>query len=113
LRELHHHSPCCPDDLSGQKDILQTNSLDLPAVFHWLQPGNLEQQEQVVGQHHQLKYGFIGPEGFERRMASRHIILGFLDVILTVAPFLIEIGRFLGGQFSVGDKKGIGVFFTL
>jgi len=65
LRELHHHSPCCPDDLPGQKNVLQTKSLYLLPLFHWLQPVNLEQQEQVVGQHHQLKYGFIGPEGFE------------------------------------------------
>ena len=57
LRELHHHSPCCPDNLPGQKNVLQAKSLDLLTVFHYFYPVNLEQQEQVVRQHHQLENG--------------------------------------------------------
>jgi hypothetical protein len=71
-------------------------SLDLLPVVHYLSSVNLEQQEQVVGQHHQVENGFIEPEYLDQQLANRHIIFGFLILILTVAPFLIEIDRFLG-----------------
>jgi hypothetical protein len=54
-----------------------------------------------VRQHHQLKNGFNEPEGFEEQLANCHILLGLLEIILTVARSLIEIGHFLGGQICV------------
>jgi hypothetical protein len=94
------------------KNVLQKKSLDLLPVFHYLSPVNLEQQEQVVGQRYQLEIGFIKPGCLNQQLANRHIILGSLDLTLTVALFLIEIDRFLGGQFCFGDKKGIGKLYV-
>ena len=52
LRELHHHTPCRSDDLPGQKNILQSERLDLLPVFCFPCEVPLEQQKQIVSQHH-------------------------------------------------------------
>jgi hypothetical protein len=65
VRELHHHASCCSNDLPSQNNIFQTEGLDLPPVFRRHYHVNLEQQNQIVSQHHHLEDGFIGPKGLE------------------------------------------------
>jgi hypothetical protein len=98
VREHHHHTPGGSDDLPGQIDVLQAKGLDLLPVFRCSYQINLEQQKQVVNQHHQVANCYVG--------------LGFLDVVLTVTALLIELDHFLRGQFRVGDKEKIIVRFT-
>jgi len=59
VRELHHHAPGGSDDLPSQKNILQAEGLDLLPVFRCPYHVNLEQQKQIVSQHHQLEDGFF------------------------------------------------------
>jgi hypothetical protein len=55
VRELHHHISCRSDDLPSQKNILYSEGLDpLEAVFRRLYLAHLEQQKQIVSQHHLL-----------------------------------------------------------
>jgi len=48
----------------------------------------------------------------EQQVPNRHVILGFLDVILTVPAFFIEFNHFFWRLFRVGDKKEIIVVFA-
>ena len=52
---LHHHTSRRSDDLPSQKNILQAEGLDLLPVFRRPYHINLEQQKQIVSQHHQLE----------------------------------------------------------
>ena len=54
-RMLHHHTSRRSDDLPSQKNILQAEGLDLLPVIRRPYPINLEQQKQIVSQHHQLE----------------------------------------------------------
>ena len=60
FRKLHHYTSGRSDDLPGQKNVLQPERLDLLPIFRSLGEVQLEQQEQIVGQHHQLEDRFIG-----------------------------------------------------
>jgi hypothetical protein len=57
--KLHHHAPCGSDVLPSQKDVFQAEGLDLLPVFRCRYVVKLEQQEQVVCQHHQLAWSFM------------------------------------------------------
>jgi hypothetical protein len=59
LRKLHHHTSRRSDDLPSQKYVLQSERLDLLPVFCFPCEVHLEQQKQIVSQHHQLKDHFI------------------------------------------------------
>ena len=59
LRKHHHHTSGRSDDLPGQENALQAEGLDLLPVFRRPYHVHLEQQKQIVSQHHQLKDGFI------------------------------------------------------
>ena len=59
IRELHYHTSRRSDDLPSQKYVLQSEGLDLLPVFCFPCEVDLEQQKQIVSQHHQLKYRFI------------------------------------------------------
>jgi hypothetical protein len=60
LRKFHHYVSGCSDNLSSKENVFQPKGLDLLTVFRSLCEVHLEQQEQIVGQHHQLKDRFIG-----------------------------------------------------
>ena len=71
FRKLHHYASGRSDDLPGQENVLQPERLDLLPVFRppcevhlacASAAGTGEQQEQIVGHHHQLKDRFIGPQ---------------------------------------------------
>ncbi len=63
-RELQHRAFCRPDNSAGNEQVFQSEGFDLLSVFLWDKPIGFEQQKQVVGQHHQLKHGFVSPKGF-------------------------------------------------
>ena len=65
LRKFHHYASGRSYDLPGQKNVLQPERLDLLPVFRSICKVHLEQQKQIVSQHHQLKNGFIGPKCLE------------------------------------------------
>jgi hypothetical protein len=87
LRKLHNHASGRTDDLPSQENVFQTECLDLLPIFCPVCEIHLENQKQVVSEHHQLKYSFVGPKGLEQQVTNRHIILGFFDVIFSVAAF--------------------------
>jgi hypothetical protein len=60
LKKLHHHTSRRSDNLPGQENVLQSESLDLLPVYRFSFEVHLEQQKQIVSQHHQLKDRFIG-----------------------------------------------------
>jgi hypothetical protein len=60
LKKFHHYVSGCSDDLSSKENVFQPERLDLLTVFSSLGEVQLEQQEQIVGQHHQLEDRFIG-----------------------------------------------------
>jgi len=62
LRKFHHHTSGRSDYLPDQEDVLQPEGLDLLAVFCFICEVHLEQQKQIISQHHQLKDCFIGPK---------------------------------------------------
>ncbi len=62
LRKFHHHASGRSDDLSGQENVLQPEGFDLLPVFRFLCKVHLEEQKQIVGQHHYLKDRFISPK---------------------------------------------------
>jgi hypothetical protein len=65
LRKFHHHTSGRSDNLSSQENVFQSERLNLLPAFRSLCEVHLEQQEQIVGQHHQLKDRFIGPKRLE------------------------------------------------
>jgi hypothetical protein len=93
-RKLYDHASGISDNLSCQKYVLQPERFDLLLVFRSLCKVHLEQQKQIVCQHHQLKDGFIGPKGLEQEMPNGHVILGFFDVILSIAAFFVSNNHF-------------------
>jgi hypothetical protein len=106
LRELHHHTSRRSDDLPGKKNVLQSERLYLLPVFCFPYEVHLEQKKQIVSQHHQLKDRFIGPKGLEQQVPNRHIILGFLDVILAVPAFFIAFNHFFSNGPFIHQKWG-------
>jgi len=67
LRKFHYHASGRSDDLTSQKYVLKPERFDLLSVFRSICKVHLEQQKQIVGQHHQLKNGFVGPKGLGYR----------------------------------------------
>ena len=49
------------------------------------------------------------PKWLEQQVSNRQVILGFLDVILTVPAFFIEFNHFFWRLFRAGDKTCIQV----
>jgi hypothetical protein len=62
LRKFHHYVSGRSDNLSSKENVFQPKGFDLLPVFRSLCEVHLEQQEQIVGHHHQLKDRFIGPK---------------------------------------------------
>jgi hypothetical protein len=60
LKKFHHYVSGCSDDLPSKENVFQPKGFDLLTVFRSLGEVQLEQQEQIVGQHHQLEDRFIG-----------------------------------------------------
>jgi hypothetical protein len=53
---------CSPDDFPCQKDVPQSEGLDLLSVFRFHSAIHLEKQEQVVGHPHSLKDRLVRPK---------------------------------------------------
>ena len=62
FRKLHYHFSSRSDNLSSKENVFQPKGFDLLPVFRSLCEVHLEQQEQIVGHHHQLKDRFIDPK---------------------------------------------------
>jgi hypothetical protein len=63
--KFHDQIPRRSDNLPGQKNILQAERFDLLPEFRNGQKIKYEQQKQIVGKHHHLKYRLIGPKQFQ------------------------------------------------
>ena len=58
-------------------------------VFRSICKVHLGQQKKIVIQYHQLKDGFIDLKGLDQEVSNGHLILGFLDVIFSIASFFM------------------------
>ena len=65
LRKLHHHTSGCSDNFPGQENVFQSEHFNLLPVFRYICEVHLEQQKQIISQHHQLKDGLVGPKRLE------------------------------------------------
>jgi hypothetical protein len=70
LGKLHHHTSRRSDYLSSQKNVLQSERLDLLTVIRHLYNVNLEHQEKIESQHHQLKIASLAQKDWSKRCAG-------------------------------------------